>query len=155
MNKRGYFGIGIFHPKFEVNQGTLWRSAFAFGASFAFTVGRRFTRQASDTSNSYRHVPTYNYHDIDDLVNHLPHSCPLVGVELHEDATPLDSFLHPERCCYLLGAEDHGLPPAVVERCHSLAVVPGLRLCLNVATAGSIVMYDRMIQKAGTKTQRR
>lgn len=155
MNERGYFGVGIFHPKFEVNQGTLWRSAFAFGADFIFTVGRRFTHQASDTPKSWMSVPMYHYLDMDDLVAHLPHACPLVGVELGEKSRPLDRFCHPTRCCYLLGAEDHGLPPAVVDRCHHLVEVPGLRTCLNVATAGSLVMYDRKIQKAGTKTARR
>ena len=32
MNKRGYFGIGIFHGKTETNIGTLWRSAAILGA---------------------------------------------------------------------------------------------------------------------------
>lgn len=155
MNNRGYFSVGIHHPKFECNQGTLWRSAFAFGAAFIFTVGRRFTHQASDTPKSWMSVPMFNFPTLDDLVGHLPHGCPLVGVELDEKARPLDRFVHPARCCYLLGAEDHGLPPDVLGRCHLLVQVPGLRTCLNVATAGSLVMYDRSIQKTGTKTARR
>ncbi len=155
MNSRGFFGVGIYHPKHEVNQGTLWRSAFAFGANFAFTVGQRFKKQASDVPRAWHHVPMYHYRDLDDLVEHLPHDCMLVGVELDERSHPLDRFVHPERCCYLLGAEDHGLPPAVIERCHALVQVPGLKTCLNVATAGSLVMYDRHIQKIGTKTKRR
>lgn len=155
MNNGGYFGIGLYHPKHEVNQGTLWRSAYAFGANFAFTVGRRFTRQASDTPKAYHHVPMFNFADLDDLIGHLPYDCMFVGVELDEKAHPLDRFVHPRRCCYILGAEDHGLTPAVTSRCHSLVVVPGLKMCLNVATAGSLVMYDRMIQKTGTKTARR
>ena len=30
---------------------------------------------------------------------------------------PLADFVHPERCVYVLGAEDQGLPPAVVRAC--------------------------------------
>lgn len=50
---RGYCGIGIFHPKFEVNQGTLWRTALAFHANFMFTVGHRFRWQSSDTTKAW------------------------------------------------------------------------------------------------------
>ena len=97
----------------------------------------------------------FNFQTIDDLMSHLPHGCPLVGVELDPRSRPLDRFTHPDRCCYLLGAEDHGLSEEVRDRCHLLVEIPGLRNCLNVSVVGSLVMYDRMIQKVGTKTQRR
>lgn len=139
---RGYFGIGVWKAKFAVNTGTLWRSAFALGADFVFTVGRRFDRQAGDTPRTWRHVPMFSFVDIDDLVAHLPYSCPLVGVELHERARPLGNFIHPQRACYLLGAEDHGLSPDILARCHQLVQIPS-SVCLNVATAGAIIMYDR------------
>lgn len=155
MNTRGYYGIGIYHGKHEENQGTLWRSAYNFGAAFIFTIGKRFQKQAADTPKAYHHVPMYNYVDMEDFTRHLPHACPIVAVELTEDATPLDRFCHPERCIYLLGAEDHGLPQNVLGWCHHRVIVPGAKNCLNVATAGSIVMYDRTIQKTGTKTARR
>lgn len=155
MNNRGFYGIGIYHPKHLCNQGTLWRSALCFGAAFVFTVGKRFRDQASDTTRSYRHIPMLHFLTLEDLVSHLPHSCPLVGVELDGAATPLDRYVHPERACYLLGAEDRGLPPEVMGKCVSLIQIDGLRHCLNVSTAGSLVMYDRMIQKVGTKTRRR
>ena len=62
--------------------------------------------------------------------------------------TALPAFAHPRRCVYVLGAEDHGLSPAQRAACHRLIVVPGAAHCLNVATAGSIVLYDR-IQRRG------
>ena len=155
MNNRGYFGVGIWHPKCEENQGTLWRSAYAFGAAFAFTIGPRFTKQATDTPKTYLNVPMLTFDDIDDLMHHLPYCCPLVGVELHEGARSLDRFVHPDRAIYLLGAEDHGLPEKVLERCHDIVQIGGLKMCLNVSTVGSIIMYDRLTQKVGTKTQRR
>ena len=67
----------------------------------------------------------------------------VIGVELTDDARPLDSFVHPERAWYMLGAEDHGIPPSVLEKCHHVICIPHGRYCLNVAVAGSIVMYDR------------
>jgi tRNA G18 (ribose-2'-O)-methylase SpoU len=140
---RGFFGIGIYHCKTADNIGTLWRSAQSFGADFIFTVGRRYARQSSDTTRAPRHVPLYHYEDMDDLVAHLPWACPLVAVELAREAVPMSGFRHTERACYLLGAEDYGLPQEVMARCERALRVEGATLCLNVAVAGSLVMYDR------------
>lgn len=140
---RGFFGIGIFNTKSAQNIGTLWRTAHNFGANFIFTVGARYSRQASDTTKAYGSIPLYCYADMKDLVDHLPLACRLIGIELGERSKDLRAFIHPETACYLLGAEDRGLPPKVQEACHQLVVVPGGARCLNVATAGSIVIYDR------------
>lgn len=153
MNNRGYFGIGVYHPKHEENVGTLWRSAFAFHAAFIFTVGRRFHKQASDTPKAWHHVPMLNYCDMEDFLRHMPHDCPLIGVEIAPNAHPLDRFVHPERCIYLLGAEDHGLPTAVINKCQSVLEVANLRTCLNVATAGSLVLYDRQVKRVAGKVE--
>lgn len=145
---RGFFGTAIWHPKHETNVGGLWRSAAAFGAAFTATVGARYDRmQASDTSKTRQHTPLFHFSSLDDLLVHLPHSCPLVGVELDPRAELLHEFTHPERALYLLGAEDHGLPPAVTDRCHLLVQVPSVvSWSLNVATAGSLVFYDRHVK---------
>ena len=141
---RGFFGIGIWHAKHEVNIGTLWRSATLYDAAFVFTVGARYRRESGDTCKTPLHIPLYHYADVDDLVEHLPYSCPLIGVELDPRAKPLTGYLHPQRAVYLLGAEDHGLPPAVVDRCHDLVVIPTVRgFSHNVAVAGSLVLHDR------------
>lgn len=144
--KRGFVAIGIYHGKAAVNLGTLWRSAHAFGAELIFTVGRRYERcEASDTTHARRHVPLIHFSSIDDLRAHLPWSTPLIGVELDDLAMPIRTFAHPERAAYLLGAEDHGLPQEVLARCHATLVLPG-RYCLNVASAGTIVLYDRWLR---------
>lgn len=147
--RRGYFGIGIEHTKTESNVGTLLRSATVFGAAFVFTVGRRYRSQASDTTCTPRHTPLFHYEDIDDLVAHLPWSCPLVGVELDERSVMLPGFQHPPSACYLLGAEDNGLSKKALSTVHSVVELPG-NYCLNVSVAGSILMYDRLV-KAGEK----
>lgn len=145
---RGYFGIGIEHTKSECNVGTLWRSAFLMGASFIFTVGRRYKKQASDTVCAWRHLPLYHYDTLEQFYETaLPYDCMLVGIELDERATPIHSFSHPQRAVYLLGAEDVGLSPNAMKRCHKLIVLPG-EFSMNVAVAGSIVMFDRINKTA-------
>lgn len=141
---RGFFGIGVERSKTEHNVGTLWRTADLLGAAFIFTIGRRYKpRQASDTMHSSRHIPLYHYATLEDLKEHLPNACKLVGVELDDRAVDLASYRHPERACYLLGAEDHGLTLEAIAQCHDLVRLPG-RFSMNVAVAGSIVLYDRV-----------
>lgn len=140
--KRGYFGIGIFHCKTETNVGTLWRSAAILGADFIFTIGKRYQAQSSDSVKAPRHIPLYHYKDYDDFFQHVPYSCPVIAVELADNSVPLETFVHPERCIYLLGAEDSGIPESILSRCQSTVQLIG-DICYNVSTAGSIVMYDR------------
>ena len=142
---RGYFGIGVYYPKTEHNIGTLWRSAYQFGAAFIFTIGRRYKRQSSDTLKAVRHIPLYNYECLDDFLANRPLSCILAGIEM--GGSSLESFCHPVRCIYLLGAEDNGLPSSVLERCNCVVSIPTVGpVSLNVSVAGSIVMYDRLVR---------
>lgn len=146
---RGYFGVGIYHGKHEVNLGTLWRSAYLYDASFIFTVGRRYRRQASDTPNTANHVPLFEFESVDDLHAHLPYGCPLVAVELDPRSVSLNDFHHPERAAYLLGAEDHGLPVSVLDRAHHIVQIDTVRpQSHNVAVAGSLVLHDRHVSRA-------
>lgn len=139
----GFFGIGIMNNSDEANIGMLWRSAFILGASFIFTVAKRYKQQGSDTVTTWAKIPLYHYKDLDNLKNNLPYSTKLVAVELTDSAESILKFEHPEQAVYLLGNEQIGLSKQVIESCHSTVKLPG-KYSLNVAVAGSIVMYDRL-----------
>ena len=140
---RGYFAIGAEGLSKPMNFGNLMRSAHAFGASFVFTVDatREIGRVLSDTSRSAEHVPYYAWKSIDEM--ELPKKCSLVGVELMEGAIDLPSFRHPPQAAYVLGPEQGSLSDEMLERCDFTIKIP-TRFCINVATTGAIVMYDRM-----------
>jgi tRNA (guanosine-2'-O-)-methyltransferase len=140
---RGYFGIGILNGKTTANIGTLWRSANIFGASFIFVIGNRYKKQASDTMQTWRHIPLYHYETFAEFYKSMPYDCQLIGIELDNNSVPISDFKHPERCIYLLGAEDSGLTTEAINKCHSLVQLPG-DYCLNVSVAGSIVLFDRI-----------
>lgn len=142
--QRGYFGIGIYHPKTTENIGTLWRSAHNFGADFIFTIGKRYKKQASDTTKAERHVPLYEYADFEDFKNHLPRGCNIVFVEQTEGAKNLKDTSHPEAAAYILGAEDEGVPEEIMRGYQKIYI--NTPMCLNVAVAGSIVLYDRSVK---------
>ena len=140
---RGYFAIGVEGISKDVNLGNLLRSAHAFGASFVFTIGAddKAFELRSDTSNASIHLPVYHWRTLEEL--ELPKGCSLVGVEILDEAHDLPSFPHPQRAAYVLGPERGALTPELSARCQYLVRIPSA-FSLNVATAGAIVMYDRL-----------
>lgn len=150
--RHGWYGIGIERGKTSENLGTLFRSAVCLGAAFVFTVGERYHPQSSDTLKSWRHIPYLRYADVEDLEAHIPYDCPLIGVERSADAQPLETFTHPRRAMYLLGPEDGSLSAAAVDACHQIVRFDS-RWCLNVASAGTVVLYDRHAKDVRAKTR--
>ena len=142
---RGYFGIGIEGVSKPMNLGSLLRTAHAFDASFLFTIGgvvHRRQIENADTSSAMANLPLHEYPDLASF--QLPRGCRLVGVELLPDAIDMPSFRHPPQAAYVLGAERSSLSPALQERCDFVIRIP-TRFCVNLAIAGALVMYDRMV----------
>ena len=133
----GYTAVALWHPKNAVNYGTALRSCVAFDADLIEIIGPRFQRQSSDVSKSWKKIPLLV---LPELV--IPYDCVPIGVELADEAVPLPTFSHPRRALYIFGAEDGGLPTAVQKRCRDVVQIPG-RLCLNLASAVTVVLYDR------------
>ena len=143
---RGYFGIGVEGVSKSANVGALLRTAHAFGAGFCFTLGAGFdsrAARAADTSDTAAHVPMWRFASLDSMA--LPEGCVLVGVELLEEASELPSFRHPLNAAYVLGPERSGLSAAVLGRCSHVVRIP-TRFSLNLAVAGALVLYDRLLQ---------
>jgi tRNA G18 (ribose-2'-O)-methylase SpoU len=143
---RGYFGIGVEGVSKSANVGALLRTAHAFGAAFCFTIGAGFDARAgraADTADTPAHVPLWRFASTEEIT--LPQGCALVGVEMLEDAAELPSFRHPLGAAYVLGPERAGLSPALLVRCRHVVRIP-TRFALNLAVAGALVLYDRLLQ---------
>ena len=148
-DEAGYFGIGIVRGKTAGNAGVLWRSAAQLGAAFTFTVGARFEKEddKTDAIAAWRRVPQFAYDDVAQLVTATPRGAALVGVEMGGQA--LETFAHPERCVYVLGAEDEGLPKSIKRACRHVVALPSIRSAsYNVAVAGALVLYDRFMKRS-------
>lgn len=144
---KGYFAIGVYEPKFEVNIGSLWRTAHIMGASMLFTVGARYQQQASDTPKSDKQIPLVHFDTIKQVIEAKQNDIPLLGIELSNNSYPLQTFRHPQSAWYLLGAEDRGIPAGVLDMCdRTLEISTKEPYSLNVAVAGSIVIYDRVMK---------
>lgn len=140
MSKIGYVGIGVYHPKTETNIGTLIRSAVCFEANFVFTIGRRYRPQASAVKTD-RHIPVFNYQSYEDFLNAKPVKARIIYIDNYEGAKDLSTFCHPEQAIYMLGAEDHGTPRKIIG--NNIVVSITTSHCLNVASAGTVILYDR------------
>ncbi len=144
---RGYFGIGVEGVSKSANVGALLRTAHAFGASFCFTIGAGWDSRAArlaDTADTPTHVPLWRFADLDAMA--LPAGCALVGIELLDGATELPSFRHPLSAAYVLGPERAELSPALLARCRHVVRIP-TKFSLNLAVAGALVLYDRLLQQ--------
>lgn len=142
---RGYFGIGVERISKPMNAGSLFRTANAFGASFVFTLNAYYTvRQGNmaDTSHALDALPFFEWDTMDDMT--LPKGCCLVGVEFLDEAIELPRYRHPSAAAYVLGPEKGSLSDQVLARCHDVIKIP-TRFCINVALAGALVMYDRVL----------
>jgi tRNA G18 (ribose-2'-O)-methylase SpoU len=96
-------------------------------------------------TKAWKHLPLFHYEAFDAFHKCIPRESLLIGVELVDKSEDIINYVHPERAVYLLGAEDSGLPDKILNKCHRIIQIPG-RHCLNVATAGSIILYDRLLK---------
>lgn len=141
-SSRGWFAIGILFPKFMPNAGCLLRTAYNFGANYAFTIGNRYKRSVSDTVHTAKHISVHNYSDFSDFLKHRPNNSEIVGIELTDTAFPIERMVYPKNgTIFVLGAEDLGIPTEYHKHFDSFVKLPG-KISLNQAVAGSIVMYD-------------
>jgi len=140
-----YFEIGIYHPRNQLNIGTLWRSAYQLGAAGIFSIGRPYRNQSSDTARTMENIPLRSYLNFEEFMRNRAVGAVLVGVEI--GGTPLANFTHPKQAIYLLGSEDNGFSKQVLGACNEVISIESIRSAsYNVAVSGSIVMYHRYLQ---------
>lgn len=154
---RGHCGIGLYRPKTREGLGLLMRSAHSLGADWIFVIAPRFTvtdrdtrdtrMSATDTTRAARYLPLWVFDDVAHFHRGRPIGATVVGIECPGD-DHLDGFAHPEQAVYLLGAEDCGLTDEALDVVDHVVTVPHGRCCLDVATAGAIVLYDRAAKAA-------
>ena len=151
----GFFTIGVLGGKTESNVGTLWRSAFQLDAAGIFVIGSRYTPDSTDVVKAVQKIPLIQYPDWNTFCAAAPYDAKWVAIEMGGE--PLETFDHPARAVYILGSEDNGLPSSVVRACHCHVALPSINYAsFNVAVAGSIVMYDRVLKQVwgGAKPKR-
>ncbi len=138
------FAIAAWNTTKEHNVGSLVRSAHAAAASELLLIGEReWNVEAARTSELYTtvtHLP-----DARALLDHVAErGWQLVAVELDSRSVGMFEAEYPENPCFLLGAEIGGVPEELLDAAELVVQIPqwGLVPSLNLAVAGSIVVYD-------------
>jgi tRNA G18 (ribose-2'-O)-methylase SpoU len=137
-------GIAAWNITKEHNVGSLVRTAHAVAAEEVLLVGaREWNVEAARTAELYTTVTQIS--GAQQLRDHLRRQrWNLVAVELDDRAVNLFDAEYPDRPCFLLGAELGGVPDELLEEAATVVQIPqwGLVPSLNLAVAGSIVVYD-------------
>ena len=145
------FAVAAWSITKDHNVGSLVRTAHATAATEVLLVGDRdWNVPAAMTSDLYTDVTFLS--DTSAFLGHLKtRGWNLVAVELDPRATPLFEARYPARPCFLLGAERGGIPPNLLDEAQLIVQIPqwGLVPSLNVAVAGSIVVYDYLSKLHG------
>ena len=133
----------------EHNVGTLVRTAHAVAAQEVILVGdREWNIEAAKTAEYFTDVTI-----LEDEAAFLDHirqrNLTLVAVELDDRSVSMFDAEYPENPCFLLGAERDGLPQSLINAAEIVVQIPqwGLVPCLNLAVAGSIVLYDYLAKR--------
>lgn len=141
--------ICIYGSKFQCNVGTIMRSAYLYDYDVIYTIGERYKRMATDTVNAGKHIPITRLQDFDQLYAVAKYTeASVVMVELSKRSKRLHNYTHPNNVIYVLGAEDTGIPESIIDKhvehgFDVLEIPTPQKYSMNVAVAGSIVMYDR------------
>jgi len=130
----------------EHNVGSLVRTAHAVAAEEVILVGdREWNVEAARTSDLYTRITHLKSEG--ELLEHLAsRGYGLVVVELAATSVSLFDAVYPSRPCFLLGAELGGVPERLISAADLVVEIPqwGLVPSLNLAVAGSIVIYDHL-----------
>jgi tRNA G18 (ribose-2'-O)-methylase SpoU len=141
----------------EHNVGSLVRTAHAVAAEEVLLVGEReWNVEAARTAELYTTVTQIA--GIEEFRNHLRRQrWNLVAVELDDRAVNLFDADYPDRPCFLLGAELGGVPDELLGEAELIVQIPqwGLVPSLNLAVAGSIVVYDYLGKLHGQERMHR
>jgi len=130
---------------FTANLGTLLRTCDAVGACMAIPETDHY-RQALQRGNTLAVRPCLHWVDskVGWIERQQREGTQIIGVELDEEAIPLRQLRQARtRSVVLLGHEHAGLPREVWPYLDQVVEIPmmGVGVSLNVAVAGSLVLY--------------
>ncbi len=135
------------------NLGTLLRAADGAGASALILLGDctdPYSVEAVRASMGAIFTVPVMQADLPSLLAWKErHRATLTGAALHPAAWDYRALDYGRPAVVLLGNEAEGLPPALVDACDQLAMIPmlGKADSLNVAMAGTLLLYEALRQQ--------
>jgi tRNA G18 (ribose-2'-O)-methylase SpoU len=148
--RRHPFHVAIENFGHDLNIGTVVRTANAFLAAEVHIVGRRrWNRRGAMVTDRYQHVR--HHPDVSGLLEFAAgEGLPVVGVDNHPGAVPLETAVLPERCVLLFGQEGPGLTAEAREAAALTVSIAqfGSTRSINAGVAAGIAMHAWIRQHA-------
>ena len=148
--RRHPFHVAIENFGHDLNIGTVVRTANAFLAAEVHVVGRRrWNRRGAMVTDRYQHVR--HHADVAELAAFAAaHDLPVVAVDNHPGAVPLETAVLPARCVLLFGQEGPGLTAAAREAAALTVSISqfGSTRSINAGVAAGIAMHAWIRQHA-------
>jgi len=130
------------------NVGSMFRTADAGAAEHLHLCGMTahppHLKLEKTALGAFEYVPwTYHERTRDCLEGLRAAGVAVVGIEVAEDAVPLQEFTWPRPVAIVLGNEVTGIHPRNLARCDAVVRIPmrGYKNSINVATAFGVVLY--------------
>lgn len=144
--------IVLQNPHFAHNVSMVTRLASCFGIEQVWFTGNRVKVDLEQRKRMPREERMKGYSDVE-IINHelpleqFPPGTVPVAVEVRPNSERLQDFQHPENAVYVFGPEDSSIHAGTLTYCHRFVVIPTRHgYCLNLATAVSILLWDRMVK---------
>ena len=148
--RRHPFHVAIENFGHDLNIGTVVRTANAFLAAEVHIVGRRrWNRRGAMVTDRYQHVR--HHADVAGLAAFAAeHGLPVVAVDNHPGAVPLETAVLPERCVLLFGQEGPGLTADARDAASLTVSIAqfGSTRSINAGVAAGIAMHAWIRQHA-------
>lgn len=142
--KRHTFHVAIENWQHDFNIGTVVRNANAFLAHTVHIIGKkRWNRRGAMVTDRYQHIE--NHASVEAFTRWAAESgLPLIGIDIIERSTPIESSRLPKRCVLVFGQEGPGLSDAMIEACDRVHAITqyGSTRSINVGVASGIAMYE-------------
>jgi tRNA(Leu) C34 or U34 (ribose-2'-O)-methylase TrmL len=143
--------IVLINPRFAHNVGMVVRLASCYGLDQVWYTGDRVRLEVERRGKLPREERMKGYREVEIVSYERPLECfPAdavpVAVEIRPNSERLHSFEHPENAVYVFGPEDGSIPDPILRVCHRFLVIP-TRHCLNLATAVSTILWDRVLKR--------
>jgi tRNA G18 (ribose-2'-O)-methylase SpoU len=148
--RRHPFHVAIENFGHDLNIGTVVRTANAFLAAEVHIVGRRrWNRRGAMVTDRYQHVR--HHADVAGLAAFAAeHGLPVVAVDNHPGAVPLETAALPDRCVLLFGQEGPGLTAEARDAAALTVSIAqfGSTRSINAGVAAGIAMHAWIRQHA-------
>ncbi|MEE2787250.1 MAG: TrmH family RNA methyltransferase, partial [Myxococcota bacterium] len=141
--KRSHAALAMCQSRFNINLGVAIRSAEAAGLQGVFFVGRSdFMR--SPARGADLAIPVVGVEDVAALIRLARNQdYQIVAIQQTAASIPYHQAQYPPRPLFVVGAEDAGMPRALLEAADLVVEIPqfGIIDSLNVATASTVVLF--------------